>query len=57
MPIYMDSSLGERLSPLFMKTLKGKSCFHLGKFGPDLAAATEEALRLGVERYRQRGWV
>ncbi len=57
MPIYGDSTLGSQLSPIFMKTLKGKACFHLGKFGPELERATEEAIRVGVEAYRSRDWV
>ena len=57
LPVYIDPKLGEQLPPLFMKTLKGKACFHLGKFSPELSLATEEALTLGLEFYRARGWL
>lgn len=57
MPVYCDPTLGEKLPPVFMKTLEGKACFHLGKFSPELSSATEEALTLGLESYRARGWL
>ena len=57
LPVYCDPTLGEKLPPVFMKTLKGKACFHYGKLSPELAKATEEALALGMEAYRSRGWL
>jgi hypothetical protein len=57
MPVYGDPKMAGKLSPVFMKTLKGKACFHLGNFPAELAAATEAALELGVEAYRARGWL
>jgi|SRR5579863_6699542 len=57
MPVYGDPGIAEKLSPVFMRTLKGKACFHLGNFPPELAEATEQALEFGLEAYRARGWL
>ena len=57
MPAYCNPEFSAKLSPMFMKTLKGKACFHIGKFPPEFASATEGALKLGVDAYRNRGWL
>ena len=57
MPVYWDPSLAERLSPVFMKTLKGQACFQVDKGGPELMAAIEEAISIGIEAWQSNGWL
>jgi hypothetical protein len=57
LPIYGDPSLGEKLPKDFMKVLKGKACFHVGKLNPELSTSVEEALEVGLQAYRDRGWL
>ena len=57
MPVYGNAELGEELPAVFMKTLKGQACFHVGNLTPELADATEEAIAIGIEAYRTREWL
>lgn len=57
MPIYIDKNLKEVLEPELLKLLKGKSCFHINKIDDVLLAQIENALRIGFDMYKERGWV
>ena len=57
MPIYITNSMEGAIKTELMKCLKGKSCFHITKNDPQLMAQIKEALRLGYEDYKKRGWV
>ena len=55
-PIYVDVSLKNRLGAELLKTLKGKTCFHIKKNDPVLLKQIDDALKTGYEFYVSRGW-
>jgi hypothetical protein len=57
LPVYGEPALGAKLAPSLLKLLKGKSCFHVKALDGGLLDAIRAALDLGVDAYRQRGWV
>jgi hypothetical protein len=57
MPIYCNPTVAEKLAPELMKTLKGKACFHIKSLSPEMLGHIREALKIGYEGYRERGWV
>jgi hypothetical protein len=57
MPIYIDVGLSNVFKPELLKLLKGKSCFYIRDLSPDIASQIEEALKIGYELYKERGWV
>ena len=56
-PIYAETDLKTVFKPEQQLRLKGKSCFHVKKLDEELLRQIEAALRVGFERYQQRGWV
>lgn len=56
MPVYVDPSLKEELAPELVKTLKGKSCFHIKKANKDMLGYIKDAMKKGVAMYKERGW-
>jgi len=56
-PLYCLPTIAEALAPALVKLLKGKSCFHVKSLDAGLGNSIREALSLGVDRYRERGWV
>ena len=57
MPIYTDTDLKEVFKPELLKLLKGKSCFHIKKLDSNLREQIEEALEIGYQLYKKRGWI
>lgn len=57
MPIYIDTPLKEVFSPVLLKLLKGKSCFHIKKIDKRLKTEIKKALDIGYELYKKRGWI
>ncbi|UCD46002.1 MAG: DUF1801 domain-containing protein [Candidatus Bathyarchaeota archaeon] len=57
MPIYVDTRLEEVFKPELLKLLKGKSCFRIKELDDELVAQIEEALEIGYQLYKQRGWI
>jgi len=57
MPIYCEPSLKEKLKPELLRTLKGKSCFHITKLDATILRQITEALEIGHKAYKKRGWV
>ena len=57
MPIYTDTSLQDVFKPELLKLLKGKSCFHIKKLTPELEKQITEALEIGYNLYKKRGWI
>ena len=57
MPIYAETSLKEVFKPELLKLLKGKSCFYIRDLSPEIVSQIEEALELGFNLYKERGWV
>lgn len=57
MPLYTDTSLKEVFSPVLLTMLKGKSCFHIKKIDENLKNEIKNALDIGYELYKKRGWI
>lgn len=58
MPIYIaPEELKKVLGPELLKLLKGKSCFHVKHLDEKLTAQIGDALKMGYEMYKQKGWV
>ena len=57
MPIYSDVSLKEVFGEKLLKCLKGKSCFHIKKLDDKLEKQIKEALKIGYDVYKRRGWI
>jgi hypothetical protein len=56
-PIYMDPKMSKDISPRLLKTLKGKSCFHIKAFDDELLNAVKAALDLAAAWYQRNGWL
>jgi hypothetical protein len=57
MPVYVNPGLKSELHPQLLKCLKGKSCFHIKKNDPELMKQVTQALEIGYEDYKRKGWV
>jgi len=58
MPIYTNcEAVKNRLSPEFMKHLKGKACFHIKSIDDDLLKDVRDAMKVGYEAFKKNGWV
>lgn len=57
MPVYANPGLKSALHPQLVKCLKGKSCFHIKKNDPELMEQVKEALEIGFEDFKKKGWV
>jgi hypothetical protein len=57
MPIYTDTELKDVFKPELLSLLKGKSCFHVKNLDKQLEGQIEEALKIGYDLYKKRGWI
>ncbi len=57
MPVYMNEAVRGQLSPGLLKCLKGKACFHIKKEDPVLFKQIKEALKIGYEDFKEKGWI
>jgi hypothetical protein len=57
MPIYVEPALRQQLGPDLVKTLRGKTCFHVKKLTPALRQQIVDALSLGATFYASKGWI
>ena len=57
MPIYSDTDLKDVFDPELLATLKGKSCFHIKTLNDQLEEQIRNALNIGFELYKKRGWI
>ena len=57
MPIYTDVALKDFFKPELLNLLKGKSCFYIKSLSPEIVSQIDEALEMGFELYKKRGWV
>jgi hypothetical protein len=55
-PVYIDATLKSKLNAELLKTLKGKTCFHIKKQDDFLLKAIKEALQCGYAYYSSKGW-
>jgi len=57
MPVYMNEPVRRLLPPDLLKCLKGKACFHIKKNDPLLLGQIGEALKIGYDDYKKKGWI
>jgi hypothetical protein len=57
MPVYVEPEKKRLFGAELLKTLKGKSCFHIKSADPLIYSQIEQALKLGYEEWRKNGWV
>ena len=57
MPAYSVEAIKQRLKPELLKCLKGKACFYIKKNEPVIMGHIKEALEIGYECYKEKGWV
>lgn len=57
MPVHLQNDLKKYFSEAFVKSLKGKACFHIKKNTPELMADIKKAIKLGYEAYLAKGWL
>jgi len=58
MPVYTNVDIVKpQLGEVLLKTLKGKSCFHIKNTDPALMNEVREAMKLGYDVYKKQGWV
>jgi len=57
MPIYTDNELKKVFKPELLSLLKGKSCFHVRELDGELETKIADALRIGFDLYKERGWI
>lgn len=57
MPVYATDTIKQQLGPNLLKSLKGKSCFHIKKNNPVVTVQIKEALETGYQLYEAKGWV
>ncbi len=50
MPVYVDPSLAEEISPELKRRMQGKSCFNFATANEDLFGEIESLTKLGYER-------
>jgi hypothetical protein len=55
-PVYVNDALKQKLKPGLLKTLKGKTCFHIKKADPSILQDINEALQAGYAYYVSKGW-
>jgi hypothetical protein len=56
MPVYTHEEAAELFGAELMATLKGKSCFYIKELTPAIKRQIKEALKIGLELYKERGW-
>ena len=58
MPIYTNTEeIRSKLSAGLLKTLKGKSCFHITKVDDQLLKDIKHAMQVGYDEYKKNGWL
>jgi hypothetical protein len=55
-PVYMNDPLKKELGAALLRTLKGKTCFHIKKGDPKILLEIKEALQKGYAYYTSNGW-
>jgi len=57
MPVYSQPEIKKLFGEELLATLKGKSCFYIKHDDPVVLAQTKDALKKGLELYKNKGWV
>ncbi|TGL60715.1 DUF1801 domain-containing protein [Leptospira sarikeiensis] len=56
MPVYAKPEMKRIFQPELLKCLKGKSCFYIKKKDPIIFSQIKDALKLGYEEFKKKGW-
>lgn len=58
MPVYTNvEKVRLQLGQDLLKTLKGKSCFHIKSTDKELMTQVKHAMKVGYATYKENGWV
>jgi hypothetical protein len=57
MHVYISSDYLKKISPDLMKTLKGKSCFHIKALDENLIKQIKTAVKDGMECYKKLNFI
>jgi len=57
MHVYLSAESLKKISPDLMKTLKGKSCFHIRRLDNNLIKQIEVAVKDGMQCYRKLNFI
>ncbi len=57
MPVYADGGTKKLLGAELLNCLKGKTCFHIKKNDSVIFQQIKDALKVGYDYYRKKGWV
>ena len=57
MPVYAEPEVKAFFKPELLSRLKGKSCFHILNLDLLLMEQIKEALEMGFQAYKEKGWV
>ncbi len=57
MSVYCEPSLYKKIAPELMKTLKGKTCFHIKSLDAGMKKQIAEAIKMSFDFYKKQGWV
>lgn len=57
MPVYTRAEVKPQLGPELLKTLKGKSCFHIRSTDKTVLKQVKDALKIGYDLYKKSGWI
>jgi hypothetical protein len=57
LPVYVRPGFKDLVGKELLKTLKGKSCFHIKSADPVVYQQIEQALALAYEEWEKAGWV
>jgi len=57
MPVYADPKVKELIKPELLKCLKGKACFHIKKYDPEILSQIKDALSVGYNIWHSRKWL
>lgn len=56
MPVYIWPELQAQFGDELLKTLKGRTCFHLKRMDENLRSQISTALAIGHRKYSEKGW-
>lgn len=57
MHVYMSAAHLKKIAPDLLKTLKGKSCFHIKTLDKNLIKQIEAAVKDGIDCYKKLGFI
>jgi hypothetical protein len=55
--VVSGAAFWKKIPPALLRSLKGKTCFHLKQLDDGLRRDIEAALEVGTKSYKDRGWL